>query len=47
MELKMHHVQALLMDLAISCVLHYSTNAFLKNSSSVFLLTQLWFAAGV
>lgn len=43
----MQHAKALLMDLAISCLLHYSTNAFLKNNSSVFLLTQLWFTAGV
>ncbi|XP_051728339.1 antigen peptide transporter 2-like isoform X1 [Ctenopharyngodon idella] len=47
MEFKMHHAKALLVDLAISCVLHYSTRTLLKNNSSLFLLTQLWFVAGV
>uniref|UniRef100_A0A8C1VSY5 Uncharacterized protein n=1 Tax=Cyprinus carpio TaxID=7962 RepID=A0A8C1VSY5_CYPCA len=47
MELKLQHAKALLVDLAMSCVLHYSSNAFIKNSSSVFLLTQLWLVAAV
>ncbi|XP_051729468.1 antigen peptide transporter 2a isoform X2 [Ctenopharyngodon idella] len=47
MEFKMHHAKALLVDLAISCVLHYSTSTLLKNNSSVFLLSHLWFVAGV
>uniref|UniRef100_A0A9J8CYP1 Uncharacterized protein n=1 Tax=Cyprinus carpio carpio TaxID=630221 RepID=A0A9J8CYP1_CYPCA len=47
MEHKLQHAKALLVDLAISCVLHYSTNAFIKNSSSVFLLAQLWLVAAV
>uniref|UniRef100_A0A672LT82 Antigen peptide transporter 2-like n=1 Tax=Sinocyclocheilus grahami TaxID=75366 RepID=A0A672LT82_SINGR len=47
MELKLQHAKALFVDLAISCALHYSSNAFIKSSSSVFLLTQLWLVAAV
>ncbi|XP_043088986.1 antigen peptide transporter 2-like [Puntigrus tetrazona] len=47
MELKMRHVKALLVDVAISSVLFYSTPAFLKTSSGVFLLAQLWLVSGV
>lgn len=47
MNLKKQHAKALLVDLAISCVLHYSTNAFIKSSSSVYLLTQIWLVSAV
>lgn len=43
----MQHAKALLVDLAMSCVLHYSTNAFIRINSNVFLLAQLWLVSGV
>ncbi|KAI7799184.1 ATP-binding cassette [Triplophysa rosa] len=47
MELKMQHAKALLLDLSISCVLHYSTNVFLKQESNVPLLFLIWITAAV
>ncbi|TRY74359.1 hypothetical protein DNTS_032050 [Danionella cerebrum] len=47
MELKTFAAKALVLEQAVSCTLHYSSNAFVKylNNSTLVLLTLLWILA--